>query len=113
MIGSGRMGKVYRAWQRSLEREVAIKFLRKSFLNDADAIERFIREARIVAQLRHPNILAVHGLPGWMYLTTPDREVRSVLHALAETAEKVRQRHDHNLAVTVINTYAKAVKRRG
>jgi eukaryotic-like serine/threonine-protein kinase len=62
MIGSGRMGKVYRAWQRSLEREVAIKFLRKSFLNDADAIERFIREARIVAQLRHPNILAVHGL---------------------------------------------------
>ncbi len=62
MIGSGRMGKVYRAWQRSLEREVAIKFLRKSFLHDADAIERFIREARIVAQLRHPNILAVHGL---------------------------------------------------
>lgn len=62
MIGSGRMGKVYRAWQRSLEREVAIKFLRKSFLNDADAIERFICEARIVAQLRHPNILAVHGL---------------------------------------------------
>ena len=62
MIGSGRMGKVYRAWQRSLEREVAIKFLRKSFLSDADAIERFIREARVVAQLRHPSILAVHGL---------------------------------------------------
>lgn len=62
MIGSGRMGKVYRAWQRSLERDVAIKFLRKSFLNDGDAIQRFIREARIVAQLRHPNILAVHGL---------------------------------------------------
>lgn len=62
LIGSGRMGKVYRAWQRSLEREVAIKFLRKSFLNDAEAIQRFIREARIVAQLRHPNILAVHGL---------------------------------------------------
>jgi tRNA A-37 threonylcarbamoyl transferase component Bud32 len=62
MIGSGRMGKVYRAWQKSLEREVAIKFLRKSFLSDADAIQRFIREARIVAQLRHPNILAVHGL---------------------------------------------------
>jgi len=55
----------------------------------------------------------VHGLPGWLYLTTPDREVRSVLHALAETAETVKQRHDHNLAVTVINTYAKAVKRRG
>ncbi|MBC7853090.1 MAG: serine/threonine protein kinase [Pirellulaceae bacterium] len=62
MLGSGRMGKVYRAWQRSLQREVAIKFLRKSFLNDADAIERFVREARIIAQLRHPNILAVHGL---------------------------------------------------
>lgn len=62
MIGSGRMGKVYWAWQRSLEREVAIKFLRKSFLSDADAIERFILEARIVAQMRHPNILAVHGL---------------------------------------------------
>ncbi len=62
MIGSGQMGKVYRAWQQSCQREMALKFLRKSFLNDADAIERFLREARIVAQLHHPNILAVHGL---------------------------------------------------
>lgn len=62
MVGEGRMGKVYRAWQRSLQREVALKFLRKSFLNDADATRRFVREARIVAQLRHPNILAVYGL---------------------------------------------------
>jgi eukaryotic-like serine/threonine-protein kinase len=62
MVGEGRMGKVYRAWQRSLQREVALKFLRKSFLNDADATRRFVREARIVAQLRHPSILPVHGL---------------------------------------------------
>lgn len=55
----------------------------------------------------------MHGLPGWLYLTTTDKEVRAVLHALAQTAEEVRQRLDRNLAVECVNAYAKAVRRRG
>lgn len=62
LIGSGRMGKVYRAWQRSLDRTVAVKFLRKSFLRQPQAVERFISEARTIARCRHAGIVAVHGL---------------------------------------------------
>lgn len=62
MIGAGRMGKVYRARQRSLDRLVAVKYLRKSFLQHGSIIERFITEARTVARLDHPGIVGIHGL---------------------------------------------------
>ncbi|MCE9554053.1 MAG: serine/threonine protein kinase [Planctomycetes bacterium] len=61
-LGTGGMGKVYRATQRSLGRPVAIKALRKSRQDDPSAVEQFLQEARIVGQLRHPNIVGVHGL---------------------------------------------------
>lgn len=62
IIGVGRMGKVYYAWQRSLDRFVAVKFLRKAFLEDQQAVQRFLQEARTVARLQHPHIVGVHGL---------------------------------------------------
>lgn len=62
LIGAGRMGKVYRAWQRSIGRAVAVKYLRKSFHRDPDAVERFFQEARTVAQFQHPGIVRIHGL---------------------------------------------------
>lgn len=62
LIGSGGMGKVYRALQRSLQRTVAVKFLRKSFLDDSQAVERFITEARLMARVEHAGIVTVHGL---------------------------------------------------
>jgi tRNA A-37 threonylcarbamoyl transferase component Bud32 len=70
LIGAGRMGKVYRAWQQSLDRPVAIKHLRKAFLRDEAAVERFIAEARTVARFQHPGIVGIHGLgrtPGGGY----------------------------------------------
>ncbi|QDU95159.1 serine/threonine-protein kinase [Lignipirellula cremea] len=62
LIGAGRMGKVYLARQRSLDRRVAVKYLRKAFLNDPHAIGRFLNEARTVARFQHPHIVGVHGL---------------------------------------------------
>jgi len=62
------MGKVYAALQKSLDKPVAIKALKKAWLGVASAIERFVGEARTAARLRHPNIVDVHGigrLPGW------------------------------------------------
>ena len=53
------MGTVYRAWDRELAREVALKVLRGD-LADADAAARLEREARILAQLEHPGIVPVH-----------------------------------------------------
>jgi tRNA A-37 threonylcarbamoyl transferase component Bud32 len=62
MIGSGRTGKVYEAWQQSASRSVAVKFLRKSFLHQPGVVQRFVGEAGIIARLRHPNIVGTHGL---------------------------------------------------
>jgi tRNA A-37 threonylcarbamoyl transferase component Bud32 len=62
MIGAGYMGKVYQARQKSANRAVAVKFLRKSFLHDAEVVQRFIREAATIARLSHPNIVGTHGL---------------------------------------------------
>ena len=59
-LGEGGMGEVYRARDHKLERNVAIKILPSSLAGDAAALGRFEREAKAVAALSHPNILAIH-----------------------------------------------------
>ena len=59
-LGAGGMGEVYRARDTRLGREVAIKVVSERLLNDPTALARFEREARAVATLSHPNILAIH-----------------------------------------------------
>jgi serine/threonine protein kinase len=61
-IGAGGMGEIYRARDTRLGREVALKVLPESFSRDADRLRRFEQEARSVAALSHPNILAVHDI---------------------------------------------------
>src|SRR5438876_4193150 len=59
-IGAGGMGEVYRARDTKLDRDVAIKVLPQSIATDPDALARFESEAKSVAALSHPNILAIH-----------------------------------------------------
>jgi serine/threonine-protein kinase len=59
VLGRGGMGVVFRAEQRSLQREVAVKLLPTSSLLDQDAQERFLTEARVVARLQHPGLLGI------------------------------------------------------
>ena len=59
LVGSGGMSSVYKAHDRLLERDVALKVLHSHFLEDEEYVERFRREARAVAQLSHPNIVTV------------------------------------------------------
>src|SRR5712691_9742902 len=59
-LGVGGMGEVYRARDRKLDRDVAIKVLPDSVAADPEALARFEREAKAVAALSHPNILAIH-----------------------------------------------------
>ena len=54
-IGTGGMGAVYLATHLGLERPVAVKIIRREFAGDADVADRFLREARTMAKLRHPN----------------------------------------------------------
>src|SRR5215831_6730457 len=61
-VGAGGMGEVYRARDERLHRDVAIKVLPERVADDADALARFEREAKAVAALSHPNILALHDV---------------------------------------------------
>jgi len=59
-IGEGGMGEVYRAHDERLDRDVAIKVLHEAVAQDAERLARFESEAKAVAHLDHPNILAIH-----------------------------------------------------
>ena len=59
-LGRGGMAAVYRARERRLQRDVAIKVLPFTHTRDLTYIERFLGEARIAAQLEHPNIIPIH-----------------------------------------------------
>src|SRR5260370_9416365 len=61
-LGAGGMGEVYRARDTRLGREVALKILPDSFAGEGDRLRRFEQEARAVAALNHPNILAIHDI---------------------------------------------------
>ena len=61
-IGRGGMGEVYRARDTKLDRDVAIKVLPEAFAHDAERLARFLREAKTLASLNHPNIAAIYGL---------------------------------------------------
>ncbi len=56
------MGEVYRARDTRLAREVAIKVLPETFARDADRLQRFEHEARVLSTVNHPNILAIHDV---------------------------------------------------
>ena len=83
-LGAGGMGEVYRARDTRLEREVAIKVLPDRLAADASSLSRFEREARAVAALSHPNILAIHDFG-------EDHDVRYAVTELLD-GETVRER---------------------
>ena len=61
-LGEGSMGEVYRATDTRLNREVALKVLPESFINDPNRMARFEREAQVLASLSHPNVAGIYGL---------------------------------------------------
>jgi len=68
-IGTGGFGRVYRARDLALERDVAIKVLHPALTADPGVVERFRREAQLAARLRHPNIVSVLDIMGRAGLT--------------------------------------------
>ena len=67
LIGEGGMGQVYRARDRTLDRDVALKVLPDAFASDPERLTRVEREEKVLASLNHPNIGAIYGLEtsGW------------------------------------------------
>jgi serine/threonine protein kinase/tetratricopeptide (TPR) repeat protein len=62
LLGSGGMGKVYKARDRELDRTVAIKVLRPDLMTDPKALQRFKHELLLASSISHPNILRIHDL---------------------------------------------------
>ena len=73
-VGEGGMGSVYRARHETLDKDVAVKVLAPSFRQDADLVQRMLREARLAARVEHPGVVTVQdagvedGIP---YLVMP------------------------------------------
>ena len=61
-VGQGGFGEVYQAFDTTLQREVALKLLRPRGLDTSEEAQEMLREARQMAKVRHPNVMAVHGV---------------------------------------------------
>src|ERR1700676_4903748 len=93
-IGAGGMGEVYRAKDTRLGRDVALKILPESFAREPDRLRRFEQEARAVAALNHPNILAIHDIgthDGAPYLVSECLEGQSLRDELKGGALPLRR----------------------
>src|ERR1035437_9592493 len=104
LLGVGGMGEVYRAWDPTLERSVALKALRSCAASETGAPERFRREALALAQLNHPNVCQVHdwveGPTGTfiaMDLAAPELKVREKLQILRCVALALEAAHAKGL----------------
>lgn len=111
-LGSGALGVVFRAIQESLGREVAIKVLSPALAVDPELVERFRREARTAAALRHPHIVTIYDtgtvdgihfiamelLPGETLekLPLPIDSARSV-HIVRQLADALSYAHQHGV----------------
>jgi serine/threonine protein kinase len=114
VVGHGGFGTVYRARDPELERTVAIKVLRSGNLSTPQERDRFLREARSVAQLRHPAIVAIHevgqhdgvpflvsdfveGVPLNEWLSARRPTYREAAELLAGIADALAYAHEHGV----------------
>ena len=95
-LGAGGMGEVYRALDTRLEREVAIKVLTHKLALNPEALKRFEREAKAVAALSHPNILAIHdfGVEGDTRYAVTELLKGETLRELIARKEEIRTQHE-------------------
>ncbi|MCA8922492.1 MAG: serine/threonine protein kinase, partial [Planctomycetes bacterium] len=89
LLGEGGMGAVYRARDTTLDRDVAVKVIRKELAEDPAFVERFHREAKVAARFQHPNSIAIYHYEDgsnadrlyMVYEFVKGRELRSMIDA--------------------------------
>jgi eukaryotic-like serine/threonine-protein kinase len=102
-LGAGGMGEVYRAKDTRLGRDVALKILPESFAREIDRLRRFEQEARAVAALNHPNILAIHDIgqhEGLPFLVSELLDGESLRAALDRGALPQRKAIEYGVQIT-------------
>src|SRR5262249_19895101 len=87
-IGAGGMGEVWRALDKNLDRDVAIKILPPEFSVDADRVQRFEREARTISKIKHSNIIAIYDT---VNVTDERGDLRFIVTELVE-GQTLRER---------------------
>ncbi len=114
-LGQGGMGTVYLATQTSLDRKVALKTLSPEFAKKPDFVQRFLREARSMARLQHPNVVQVYAadsvsgvnfaaiefidgrsMQNWMN-DVKQLNVGDALHVTLVCADALKHAHDQNM----------------
>ena len=96
------MGEVYRAKDTRLGRDVAIKVLPEKLARDAERLQRFETEARVIAALNHPNILSLHDIgtyEGAPYLVSECLEGQTLRMELSGSALPVRRVVDYGTQI--------------
>jgi len=114
-LGQGGMGTVYLAKQMTLDRDVALKILSKKLAIRADFVSRFLREARSMAKLQHPNIVQVYAadsVAGYYYVAlefidgqsmqdwmdqVKQLSVADALYTVLICADALKVAHDQNM----------------
>jgi serine/threonine-protein kinase len=114
-LGQGGMGTVYLATQTSLDRKVALKTLSPEFAKKPDFVKRFLREARSMARLQHPNVVQVYAadsvsgvnfaaiefidgrsMQNWMN-DLKQLNIGDALHVILVCADALKHAHDQNM----------------
>lgn len=130
LLGAGGMGVVYKARQKSLDRFVALKILPPQSGNDPAFAERFTREARALARLSHPNIVAIYdfGQAGHFYyfimefvdgvnlrqmLRTRRLAPREALAIVPQVCDALQYAHDQGIVHRDIKPENLLIDRRG
>jgi serine/threonine-protein kinase len=110
LLGRGGMGNVYKARERTLDRYVALKIVPEYRSQDEQFIERFRREARIAARLRHPRIVSVHevGMMGPFPYFSMDYIEGSTLRAVVERKRSLAQEDTISIVVEICRAVAHA-----
>src|SRR5512139_619096 len=108
-LGAGGMGEVFRARDRDLERDVAVKFLPERFTSDPDRLARFAQEARAASSLNHPNIVTIHEIgqtSGLPYIVMEFVDGQTLRRFIRDRAEPAKRTLD--IAVQLADGLAKA-----
>ena len=105
-LGKGGMATVYLAVQESFDRDVALKIMAPQLVADDTFAERFLREARIVAHLAHPNIVSVYDVgvsnDNYYFLAME-------LHTGVDLASKIARGVSHGNAIDILRQIGAAL----
>jgi len=112
LAGVGAMGRVYRAFQKGIDRDVAVKVLHRELSANQQLVARFHREAKVASRLQHPNVVQVHlagQLPdGAMYIVMEYLDGLSLQSALAAAGGPLSVERALHIALQVCDAAGEA-----